>query len=76
MENNMKYSIDRIEQDKVVLENLKNKEIKIIEIEKFPEYIKEGNIVLERNNQYKILEKEEIQRRQKLRKKLKKIKKK
>ena len=76
MENNMKYSIDRIEQDKVVLENLKTKEIKIIEIEKFPEYIKEGNIVLERNNQYKILEKEEIQRRQKLRKKLKKIKKK
>ena len=49
----MKYSIDRIENDIAVSENIDTNEI--IEIEKslLPENIKESNIVIYENNKYK-----------------------
>jgi len=71
----MKYSIDKIIDNIVVIENINTKEKKEIDITNFPSDTKEGNIVVEKESKY-ILDKEtEIERRNMLRNKLERLKK-
>lgn len=48
----MKYIVDRIENNIVILENLDSKEIVEIDISLLPTGIKEGNVVGYKNNYY------------------------
>jgi len=54
----MKYIVDRIENDKVVCENQETKKIEEFDKVKFPENIKDGDIVILINDKFEI-EKEE-----------------
>jgi len=54
----MKYIVDRIENDKVVCENQETKKIEEFDKVKFPENIKDGDIVVLVNEKFEI-EKEE-----------------
>ena len=65
MEKKMKYAIDKILNNIVTIENLDTKEIKNISIKKFPNNIKEGNIVVKNNNKY-VIDKELENTRRKL----------
>lgn len=48
----MKYAVDRIENDIVVLENIKNKEIINVRLELLPKNLKEGDVLKFNNNKY------------------------
>lgn len=70
----MKYIIDRVEDNIVVCENLETKEI--IELDKslLPENIKDGNVLLFENNEYKLDLNEEELRRQRIRERFNRLK--
>jgi len=70
----MKYSIDQILESKAILENLETKDKRIEKKKNLPQNIKEGSIVIETENGLVLSEKEELKRREKLRKKIKKLK--
>ena len=72
----MKYSIDRIENNIVILENIQTGLKKEISINELPIDIKEENIVIEDNNEYKIDKVEEQNRREKIMNKFQRLKKK
>lgn len=72
----MKYSIDRIENDIAVLENIDTNEIIEIEISLLPENIKESNIVIYENNKYKLDQETEDSRKKDLLSRFSKLKKK
>ena len=72
----MKYSIDRIENNIVILENIETGLKKEISINELPIDIKEENIVIEDNNEYKIDKVEEQNRREKIINKFQRLKKK
>ena len=65
----MKYAVDRIEDNIVVLENIETKEKKKVKKDLLP-IIKEGSILIEENNSYKLDKEEELKRRITLRGKL------
>ncbi len=48
----MKYAVDRIVDNIVILENIKNKEIIKVNIELLPDNIKEGSILIKRKDRY------------------------
>ncbi len=48
----MKYAVDRIVDNIVILENIKNKEIIKVNIELLPQNIKEGSILIKRKDRY------------------------
>lgn len=48
----MKYSVDRIEGNIAILESLEDKEKKEIPIAELPSNIKEGNILIYKDNKY------------------------
>ncbi|MBQ7104594.1 MAG: DUF3006 domain-containing protein [Bacilli bacterium] len=58
----MKYVVDRIEDSVVVLENLNNKEKLELQKEILPSGIKDGSVVVLKDNKY-VLDLEEEQRR-------------
>ena len=58
----MKYSIDRIENNIAILENIDNQEIIEVDISLLPEGSKESNMIRIENNKY-ILDKQEEQKR-------------
>ena len=61
----MKYAVDRIEDNLVIMENLETKEIIEIEKDKLPEDIKDGTILIYEDEEYKLdLNEEELRRRQ------------
>ena len=61
----MKYAVDRIEDNLVIIENLETKEIIEIEKDKLPEGIKDGTILIYEDEEYKLdLNEEELRRRQ------------
>lgn len=70
----MKYIIDRVEDNIVVCENLETKEM--IELDKslLPENIKDGNVLLFENNEYKLDLNEEELRRQRIRERFNRLK--
>ena len=69
----MKYIVDRIEDNIVVLENQDTKEIINIDISLLPKKIKEGNILIYKNNSYYIDKEAEIKRRKEILEKFKKL---
>lgn len=70
----MKYAVDRIENNIVVLENIDTCEIIEIDINNLPENIHEGSIIVNDNNKYIIDEITEEEKRQSLRNRLDKLK--
>lgn len=72
----MKYSIDRIENSIAVLENIDTKEIKEVDVSLLPENIKESNIVIYENNEYKLDQQTEESRKKDLLSRFNKLKKK
>ena len=71
----MKYVIDRIEEDKVVLEDLSTRETKVIKLSELDFKVREGNIISYENNKYNLDLNTEKIRREKLRNRFNKIKK-
>lgn len=71
----MKYSIDRIENNIAVLENIEDKDKVEIEISLLPKGIREGSILLFRNGKYELDLDEEELRRKRIMDKFKKLKK-
>ena len=75
MENNMKYVIDRIEEDIAVLQDLNTKEIFNINIKELPANIKEGTYLI-KNKIFKIDKKTEDRKRKEIRKRFNKLRRK
>ena len=71
---NMKYSVDRIIDNIVVLENLDTKELLEIDIEKLPKNIKDGTILKLENNQYLLDEITQKTREETIREKTERLK--
>ena len=71
----MKYSIDRIEENEIILENIETKEKKKLKKTKKRENYKEGMILIESNGKYKQSKEEEQKRRKVIEKKLEEVKK-
>lgn len=71
----MKYAIDRIEEDIVILEDIINKEKKEVNINKLPSDIHEGNIIICEDGKYLLDEQEENARRKRITDKFNKLKK-
>ena len=74
MENNMRYAIDEIINDIVILEDIETGEPKEVKISQLPNNIHDGNILIYENDEYKLDIQYEIERRQLLQEKLNKIK--
>lgn len=72
----MKYSVDRIEDDLIVLEDIETGEKKTINQMELPEDIKEGNIINEVNEELEIDVELEEERRKNIRDRFNKLKKK
>jgi hypothetical protein len=68
----MKYAIDRIVDNIVILESIKNKEIIKVDKELLPQNIKEGSILIKRKDSY-ILSKS-ITRKDKIKRRFNKLK--
>ena len=71
----MKYVIDRLEEDKVVLEDLSTRETKVIKLKELDFKVREGNIISFEDNKYTLDLNTEKLRREKLRNRFNKIKK-
>ena len=69
----MKYAVDRIIEDIVILENIEDKTILELNKNILPDNIKEGNIIIKEDNNYIVDEEEEIERRKRIEEKLNKI---
>lgn len=54
----MKYIVDRIENNKVICENQENKQMEEFDKTDFPEEIKDGDIVVLKNNKFEIKKEE------------------
>ena len=72
----MKYAIDRIENNIAILENIETKEIIEVELSILPENIKESNVLLFENNEYKLDIEGEAIRRQNILNRFNRLKKK
>ena len=70
----MKYVIDRIEDNIVVCQNLETKEMVEIEKKLLPQNIRDGNVLLFENNEYKLDLAEEEIRRQRIRERFNRLK--
>ncbi len=71
----MKYAVDKIENNIALLEDINTKEKKEINISLLPTSIKEGSILLFKDNQYYKEESEEELRRKRIMEKFNKLKK-
>lgn len=72
----MKFSVDRIEDNVVVLEGIEDNEIKEVDIALLPEGIKEGSILELNNDVYELDLNEEELRRKRIQEKFNRLKKK
>ena len=72
----MKYAVDRIENGIAVCENLQTKEIKYYKIEELPKGIKDGSIIIWKENKFVLDEDCEQKRKLALRSKMDKLKRK
>ena len=75
MDDKMKYSVDRIENNIAILENLDTKELIEVEVTILPQNIKESNILIYENNQYLLDKDTEQQRKNDLLSRFNKLKK-
>ena len=69
----MKYSIDRIENNIAILEDINTGEKKEVDISLLPEEIKEGTILSFNDDKYELDLDEEEERRKRIREKFKKL---
>ena len=76
MVNKMKYAIDRIEENIAILEDINTKEKLEINVNELPKEIKEGSILLFKDNKYILDKNEEEQRRTIILEKFNKLKRK
>ena len=72
----MKYAVDRIEDNIVVLENINTKEKLEVQKELLPSNIKDGTILIFENNEYKFDLIEEELRRKKIQERFNRLRKK
>lgn len=72
----MKYAIDRIENNIVILENISNNEKIEVSLDILPKNIKEGSIISKKDNEYILDLKEEEQRRKNISERFNRLKKK
>ncbi len=72
----MKYAIDKIEENIAILEDINTKEKKEINIANLPKDIKEGSILVFKDNKYILDKKEEEKRRKIILEKFNKLKRK
>ena len=70
----MKYAVDRIEENIVVLENISSGEIVNEDIKKLPKNIKEGNILIKENDKYTLDLDTEKDRREDFKSRLERLK--
>lgn len=70
----MKYAVDRIIEDIVVLEDLENGNILEVNIKKLPDGVHEGSIIIYKDDNYTLDTKLEENRRTSLRDRLNKLK--
>ena len=70
----MKYAVDEIIDDIVVLENIETKEKININNTKLPEDIHDGSIIIYEDNSYKIDKELELSREELIRRKLERVK--
>ncbi|MBQ3511493.1 MAG: DUF3006 domain-containing protein [Bacilli bacterium] len=70
----MKYAVDRIEDDIVVLENITSGDIINENIKKLPNNIKEGTILIKKDNGYSLDLNTEKERRDDFRSRLERLK--
>lgn len=70
----MKYAVDEIINDIVILEEIETGKQKEVNISQLPNNIHDGNILIYENEEYRLDMKYEIERRQLLEEKLNKIK--
>ena len=71
----MRYVIDRIEKNKVVLEGRVNKRQKVVDIKLLPKNIKEGDILSYKKQTYTILTKETLSQTEYMKNRFNKLKK-
>ena len=57
----MRYIVDRIESDKAVLEGKVNKRQRIVSLELLPKDIHDGDILIYKKKEYKLLTKETLE---------------
>lgn len=69
----MKYTVDKIENDIVVLENRTTQEMINVKKETLPTSIHEGSILIYENNQYKESINEELEQRKKIEERFKRL---
>ncbi len=69
----MKFVIDRIENGIAICEDVENRNIFEIGIDKLPSECKEGSVVIFENNTYMIDVKEEKARKKRIKEKMKKL---
>lgn len=69
----MKFVVDRIEEYIAVCQNLDNKEMIEIALEKLPKGIKEGKVISLENDVYSIDENEENERRKRIEEKMNRL---
>ena len=69
----MKYTVDRIEEKIVILENRQTLEMIEIPRHKLPPSIHEGSIIILKDNQYKEDINEEIEKRKKIEERFKRL---
>ena len=70
----MKYAVDRIIEDIVVLENIKTGEILEVNVKKLPKDIHEGSILVKDNDNFIVDLDTENERRESLRERLERLK--
>ena len=70
----MKYAVDRIEEELVVLEDINTKEKKEVEINILPENIQDGSIIKYENGIYSIDNQEYEERLSRIREKMERLK--
>ncbi len=70
----MKYAVDRIEEDIVVLENIKTNELLEVNVKDLPKDIHEGSILVKEDDKFIIDLDTEKERRESLRERLERLK--
>ena len=66
----MKYSVDRIENDKIIVQNLETLQMEEISKDKIPFSVRDGDILKLENNTYQLDEAEKEKRKKRIQEKL------
>lgn len=70
----MKYSVDRVENDKIIVQNLETLQMEEILKDKIPFSVQDGDILKLENNTYQLDKDEKEKRKKRIQEKLNKLK--